>query len=312
MREGRASRTAEQNALFRALESSRPRHQRVCDDPLARHFLSWPFTLVMGIAAIPGVATFLCSYIDRRWPGVRSSVVARTRLIDDLITAALDDDIEQVVILGAGFDSRAYRLSRLAAIDIFEVDHPDTQVAKQDALKRVLPSAPRHVRFVAVDFKHNDLVSAMSDAGYRDSKRTFVLWEGVTNYLSAEAVDSTLEWCSTASTGSRLLFTYVHRDILTRPSAFVGTRNLFTSLERAGERFTFGMDPSYVPEYLAGHGFSLELDIGAAEYRARYFGAHARTMRGHEFYRVALARVGRPRSLKPRAPSQTVARKEVP
>jgi methyltransferase (TIGR00027 family) len=292
MREGHASRTAEQNALFRALESSRPPHQRVCDDPLARHFLSWPFALVMGIAAIPGVAPFVCSYIDRRWPGVRSSMVARTRLIDDLIAAALDEDIEQLVILGAGFDSRAYRVSRLAAIDTFEVDHPNTQAAKQEALKRVLPSPPRHVRFVAIDFKQKDLASAMSDAGYCESKRTLVLWEGVTNYLTADAVDSTLQWCSTASPRSQLLFTYVHRDILTRPSAFVGTRNLFASLEKAGERFTFGMEPNQVPQYLAGRGLSLELDIGAAEYRARYFGAQARSMRGHEFYRVALARVG--------------------
>jgi len=273
MREGHASRTAEQNALFRALESSRPPHRRICDDPLARHFLSWPFTLVMGIAAIPGGATFVRSYIDRRWPGVRSSVVARTRLIDDLIAAALEEAIEQLVILGAGFDSRAYRLSRLATIDTFEVDHPNTQAAKQEALRNVLPSPPKRVRFVAVDFKHNDLPSAMSEAGYRESKRTLVLWEGVTNYLTAEAVDSTLRWCSTASAGSQLLFTYVHRDILTTPSAFVGTRNLFASLEKAGERFTFGMDPNQVPDYLAGRGFSLELDIGAAEYRARYFGS---------------------------------------
>jgi methyltransferase (TIGR00027 family) len=293
MREGHASRTAEQNALFRALESSRPPHQRVCDDPLARHFLSWPFAVVMGIAAIPGVAPFVCSYIDRRWPGVRSSVVARTRLIDDLIAAALEQDIEQLVIRGAGFDSRAYRVSRLAAIDTFEVDHPNTQAARQEALKRVLPSPPRHVRFVAIDFKQKDWASAMSDAGYCESKRTLVLWEGVTNYLTADAVDSTLQWCSTASPRSQLLFTYVHRDILTRPSAFVGTRNLFASLEKAGERFTFGMEPNQVPQYLAGRGLSLELDIGAAEYRARYFGAQARTMRGHEFYRVALARVGR-------------------
>jgi len=293
MREGRASRTAEQNALFRALESLRPPDQRVCDDPLARHFLSWPFALVMRIAAIPGGTIFVCAYIDRRWPGVRSSVVARTRLIDDLIAAALNHGIEQVVILGAGFDSRAYRLSRLATIDIFEVDHPDTQAAKQDALKRVLASTPKHVRFVPVDFKRNDLASAMKGAGHCESKRTLVLWEGVTNYLTADAVDSTLRWCSNASAGSRLVFTYVHRDILTRPSAFVGSQNLFASLGRAGERFTFGMEPRQVPEYLVRRGFSLELDIGAAEYRAIYYGARARAMRGHEFYRVALARVGR-------------------
>lgn len=293
MREGYASRTAEQNALFRALESFRPQRARICDDPLARHFLTWPLTLVARIAAIPGVAKSVSAFIDRRWPGVRSSVVARTRLIDDAIAAALDNGIEQLVILGAGFDSRAYRLSRLRAIDVFEVDHPDTQAAKQSVVERLFSALPKHVRFVAVDFKRDDLMSAMCAAGYRASARTFILWEGVTNYLTEPAVDSTLRWCSRASAESLLLFTYVHRDILTRPSAFTGATNLFASLERAGERLTFGMEPSQVPQYLAERGLSLDHDVGAAEYRERYFGAEARKIRGHEFYRVALARVGR-------------------
>jgi methyltransferase (TIGR00027 family) len=292
MREGYASRTAEQNALFRALESLRSESERICDDPLARHFLTWPLTLVMRTAAIPGVATFVCSFIDRRWPGVRSSVVARTRLIDDVIAGALEKDIEQLVILGAGFDSRAYRMPRLRAIDVFEVDHPDTQAAKREVLRRLFHALPEHVRFVAIDFTRDDLTSAMGVAGYRDAARTFILWEGVTNYLTDAAVDATLRWCSRTPAGSLLLFTYVHRDVLTRPSAFAGTKNLFASLERAGERFTFGMEPSEVPQYLAARGLSLELDVGAAEYRARYFGADARRIHGHEFYRVALARVG--------------------
>ena len=294
MREGRASRTAEQNALFRALESLRPERERVCDDPLARHFLTRPFTLVIRAAAIPGVGGAIRSFIDRRWPGVRTSVVARTRWIDDVIAQALEPDVEQLVILGAGFDSRAYRVPRLREIDVFEVDHPDTQAAKRAVLGRLFPAQPGHVRFVPVDFTRDDLPSVLGSAGYRESSRTFILWEGVTNYLTAGAVDSTLRWSSRASAGSLLLFTYVHRDILTRPSAFVGTKRLFSSLEKAGERFTFGMEPSQVPQYLAERNLSLEQDVGAAEYRLRYFGAAARRMRGHEFYRVALARVGAP------------------
>ena len=179
------------------------------------------------------------------------------------------------------------------ALDVFEVDHPDTQTAKQGVLKRVFSALPQHVRFVAIDFKRDELTSAMRWAGYRESARTFILWEGVTNYLTDGAVDSTLRWCSRASAGSLLLFTYVHRDLLTRPNAFVGTKNLFASLEKAGETFTFGMKPSRVPQYLAERGLSLEHDVGAAEYRERYFGAAAGTTRGHEFYRIALARVGR-------------------
>jgi len=209
MRAGRASRTAEQNALFRALETARPASERVCDDPFARHFLGWPFTLVMWAGTIPGAAALIRSYIDGRWPGARTSVIARTRLIDDLIPPALEKNIEQLVILGAGFDSRAYRMPRLAAIEIFEVDHPDTQAAKRRTLSRVLPSPPPNVRFVAVDFKRDSLADAMPVAGYRASTSTLLVWEGVTNYLTAEAVEATLRWCAGASPGSLLLFTYV-------------------------------------------------------------------------------------------------------
>jgi hypothetical protein len=83
----------------------------------------------------------------------------------------------------------------------------------------------------------------------------------------------------------------VHRDVLTRPETFAGSDRLFASLERAGERFTFDMDPEELPGFLAQRGLLLESDVGAAEYRERYFHDAARAMRGHEFYRVAIARI---------------------
>jgi methyltransferase (TIGR00027 family) len=291
MREGRPSRTAEQNALFRALESGLPERRRLFEDPFARRFLTWPLNLVARLALVPGLRELVPWYIDRRWPGVRTSVAARTRLIDEAITEALGDHIEQFVILGAGFDSRAYRLPAPHGVAVFEVDHPDTQAAKRKVLERVLPSPPAHVRFVATDFNQRNVEAGMAAAGYRESARTFFLWEGVTNYLSEPAVDVTLRWCARAAPGSLLLFTYVHRDVLTRPDAFVGTDRLFASLARSGEQLTFGIDPNELRDFLAARGLSLERDVGAAEYRERYYQDAARRMRGHEFYRVALARV---------------------
>jgi methyltransferase (TIGR00027 family) len=291
MREGRASRTAEQNALFRALESSLPEGERLFEDPLARAFLERPLAWVARPAGVPLLRRFAPWFIDRRWPGVRTSVVARTRLIDDAITAALSEHPEQLVILGAGFDSRAFRLKGLRGITVFEVDHPDTQAAKQRILARVLPALPTQVRFVACDFQQRSLETAMAAAGYSEAARSFILWEGVTNYLTETAVDATLRWCSRASPGSLLLFTYVHRDVLTNPGKFVGTERLFSSLATAGEELTWGIEPKELPGFLAERGISLESDLGAADYRKRYFGEAARRMRGHEFYRVALARI---------------------
>jgi methyltransferase (TIGR00027 family) len=174
----------------------------------------------------------------------------------------------------------------------FEVDHPDTQRAKQWALHRALPALPTSVRYVGSDFNQGQMEKAMAAAGYQGTAPTIFLWEGVTSYLTEAAVDTTLRWCSRAPS-SVLIFTYVHRDILTNPGAFVGTDRLFASLAKAGEKLTFGLDPKTLPEFLADRGLCLERDIGAAEYRELYLKDAARTIRGHEFYRVALARIGK-------------------
>jgi len=152
MRAGYGSRTAEHNALFRALESERPESTRLFNDPFARTFLTWPLALVPQLALVPGLRELVPWLIDKRWPGVRSSVVARTRLIDDVIEASLGEHIEQLIILGAGFDSRAYRLSGLRDITVFEVDHPDTQTRKRQVLEHGPAILSERIRFVAIDF----------------------------------------------------------------------------------------------------------------------------------------------------------------
>jgi methyltransferase (TIGR00027 family) len=264
---------------------------RLFDDPLAQRFLTWPLNIAGGCGRVTGLRHALIAYIDHRWPGVRTSVVARTRLIDETITASLDETITQVVLLGAGFDSRAYRLPSLRGALVFEVDHPDTQRAKRMVLDRAWRESRQHVRYVPCDFTAHALESAMASAGYREGVPTFILWEGVTNYLSEGDVDVTLRWCARAAPGSRVLFTYVHRDLFTRPESFVGTAQLFASLEKAGERMTWGIEPDALAAFLAARGLALESDVGAAEYRRRAFGESSRRMRGHEFYRVAVARV---------------------
>lgn len=291
MKKGQASRTAEYVALFRALESSLPQNRRLFEDPYARRFLGPRLALVATLSRLPGAAEIISRFIDHRWAGARSSSVARTRLIDDMIRAALDRRIEQLVILGAGFDSRAYRMDALKDVTVFEVDHPSTRAKKQRILGRALGDFPSRVRFVATDFHEVELDRAMKGAGYSNTAPTFILWEGVTPYLSETAVDATLRWCAEAATGTELLFTYVHRAVLDDPQAFPGTQRLFATLKAAGEEWKFGIDPTDLAGFLSKRGLCLEQDIGSTEYRARYLPQVTRTMRGYEFYRIALARV---------------------
>jgi methyltransferase (TIGR00027 family) len=289
MTEGQASRTAEYMALFRGLESART--HRLFDDPFAAAFLPSSLRAVARLARMPFAGTLIEAYVDRRWPGVRTSAVARTRFIDEALDAALAAGIGQVVILGAGFDARAYRIPAMARATIFEVDHPSTSARKRRVVDAACGGLPQHVRFVPIDFDTAALATTMEAAGFDRAQRTMVIWEGVTNYLTEGAVDATLRWCASTAVGSTVLFTYVHRRVLDAPAAFVGTERLFATLRAAGEEWTFGLDPEELADFVAARGLVLETDVGATEYRARAYGPAAARMQGYEFYRIAVCRV---------------------
>ena len=291
MQEGRPSRTAEYMALFRALEDVRPARERRFADPFARGFLTPPLRALVGLARIPGVAALACRLIDRRWPGVRTSAVARTRFLDDRVARAVAGGAHQVVILGAGFDARPYRLPALRDCAVFEVDHPATQARKRRRLEASPHRIASNVRFVPTDFAREKAETTLAAAGYDATRRTLFLWEGVTNYLSDAAVDETLRGCAQAAPESEILFTYIHRAVLDNPGSFHGTAHVVEALASAGERWTFGLDPARLDAYLAERGLHLLEDVGASEYRALCYGAAAATMRGYEFYRIVRARV---------------------
>jgi methyltransferase (TIGR00027 family) len=289
MKSGRASKTAEQNALFRALEARRP--DPVVEDLLAEAFLPWRFKVVTAPARWRIWRNWVTEFIDSRWPGVRPTVVARTRLIDATI-AGIVTATTQVVILGAGLDTRAWRLAALRDLAVFEVDHPDTQNRKRALLRsRNLDGGldRRDVHFIPTDFNLGRLGPAMTDAGFDPTLPTLFLWEGTTNYLSVEAVDATLRWCAQAAAGSHVLFTYINEDVLTDPSRYVGAERVFSTLQRADEPMTFGLAPDALAGYLAERGLELVSDVGASTFREQAYGAACATMHGHEFYRVAHA-----------------------
>ena len=285
------SRTAEYMALFRALEHVRPAGTRRVADPFARGFLDARLRAVVALAALPGVADLVCRFIDRRWPGARTSAVARTRVIDERAEAAIAAGADQIVLLGAGFDSRPYRLPGWDPLAVFEVDHPATQARKRRIVGSVLAGAGSRVHFVPVDFDRDHVEAALDAAGYDRSRPTLFIWEGVTNYLNERAVDDTLHWCARAAPSSRMIFTYVHRRVLDDPAGFFGTARLFELLAASGERWTFGLEPTRLASFLEDRGFRLDEDVGAEDYRRRCFGPAAATMRGYEFYRIACAHV---------------------
>jgi methyltransferase (TIGR00027 family) len=293
MKAGSASRTAEYMALFRAMESSRrPRGARLFDDPLAYRFLRPSLKAVVRISRLPIGHWPVAWFIDWRWPGARASGIARTRLIDDALTDALREGAEQVVILGAGYDCRAYRLPGIERTQVFEIDHPATLAVKRNVLEQALGELRPHVSFVEIDFNRQELDAVIEASGFDHGAKTFFVWEGVTNYLTEEAVDRTLRYLAAAGArGSRLLFTYIHRDVLEVGEAFANAHASASAVRRAGEPWTFGIDPEELPAFLEERGLELIEDVGSLEYRGRYMKPSGLHMRGYEFYRAALAQI---------------------
>ena len=298
MKQNQASRTAEYMALFRALENFRPSNVRLFEDRFALEFLTPSLRIVARMSRYPFFRFLIPWLIDQRWPGARSSGIARTRFIDDALLKSLQEGIQQVVILGAGFDCRAYRIPGIDRTRVYEVDHPNTLAAKRQGLKHVLESLPQHVVFAEIDFSQQQLNDTLTASGFDPACPSCFIWEGVTNYLMKQAVDATLQFINKTAAGSQLIFTYVHQGVLDNSDEFEGTRNLMRLLQQNDESWTFGLYPSEITEYLMTRGFQLLEDIGSIEYRARYMGQNGRHLHGYEFYRIARACVVR--SLVPR------------
>lgn len=287
--EGRSSFTAETVALQRAFESARPPGQRLFSDPYAVEFLR-PELRVLATAARVRLLRWLAVglYDIVAGPGPRPSAVARTRAIDDEVRDAVGKS-EQCVLLGAGFDMRAHRLQALAGYPVFEVDHPATQAAKRAVVDR-LDLRRRQLTYVPVDFEVDDLAGALRGAGFNPAVPAVFVWEGVTNYLTREAVAATLETVNDlAAAGSRLVLTYVDRRALVEPSPFPEARRWVRGVARVGEPWTFGLLPEEATGFFAEHGLRVRADTSAYDAGRVWF--TGRRERGSRLYRIAVADV---------------------
>jgi methyltransferase (TIGR00027 family) len=178
------SRTAEVMALFRALERLRPQRKRLFADPLAEHLPRPPARALLMLARLPLARHLIVRVVDRQWPGARTSAIARTRLIDDAACLAMREGVTQLVLLGAGFDRRAHRLPELHRARGFELDQPATQREKIRRIRRWSPSSADNVVYIPIDFQTQTVDCALRANGFDPAVPSFVVWEGVTNYVS--------------------------------------------------------------------------------------------------------------------------------
>jgi methyltransferase (TIGR00027 family) len=190
--EQKSSETALFSALRRAIANKEYKNEKFGPDYLAEYFLPAHFRFFLRFKKIRANTK---DKLDGFLPGLNEYIIARTAYFDSYFVDALDNEISQIVLLGAGYDSRAYRFAKLNRVtNIFELDIAPTQNRKKKCLKGARIDIPQQVKFVPINFNEESLEDVLEKAGYKNREKTLFLWEGVSYYLNAESVDATLEF----------------------------------------------------------------------------------------------------------------------
>ncbi len=264
MKQNQSSQSALGVALMRAIESQKPEDRRICYDPYARAFLPTVSYLLVKLIIDSGL-------YERMAPGAVGFIVVRERYIDDFLKAGLAEGLDQVVLLGAGFDTRAYRIPGIEQTHVFEVDYPATQEAKRKALQKVIDPLPAHVTFVPVDFNTQSLGERLKNSDYNEPAKTLFIWQGVTYFLEAQGMDSTLDFIADHSgPGSSVIFDYMDNEIFQDPNNSYG-KALKRAARMSGEEYLFGIDRGQVEPFLNRRGFRDVRNMTLEELKQRYF-----------------------------------------
>ncbi|MCM6776653.1 SAM-dependent methyltransferase [Nocardia sp. CDC159] len=228
-------------------------------------------------------------------PGVYYYELARGKHMDKVLADEISDGLDQLVVLGAGYDTRAHRFAdALDGAMTYEVDHPLTQEKKRRSVERIFGKLPETVRYVSANLEVDNVLDSLVEAGYMEDVRTLFILSGVSGYLTDNAMSSIFRGVAERSgKGSSIVFDYWHRTIVQGDYSAYGAYRLVRRVERLGEPFRSGIDPAALPKVLSDHGLQLISDLSPRDMCERYLvtSSGATAGRPYEFLNIAHARV---------------------
>ncbi|MFY0627623.1 MAG: class I SAM-dependent methyltransferase [Reichenbachiella sp.] len=274
--------TAQGVAKQRLIESLAKPDKRIVYDPYAQNF-------VLGAGIIKLMGHKLSVWLTKQFtPGFHEHLISRTRFIDDLIEKCATDKVEQYVILGAGYDSRAHRLKLPSGLIIFEVDQLEVQNKKRSKLPNEISNSKK-VTYVSIDFNHQSLKEQLLNSGFDQHKSTIFTLEGVSQYITKEALTSTLNELAilTQKSNATFFMSYVNRLLREEPKACFGKgyekpekkAALIQKLaSKSGEPWISLYSGKEIEGLLSQCGFSLTENNTLADLNDLYFTPVGRTL----------------------------------
>ena len=282
--------TAQGVAKQRLIETIAGPEKSVINDPYADKF-------VIGSGVIKLMGHRLNVWLSSKLaPGFHEHLISRTRFIDDLIEKSAKEGIEQYVILGAGYDSRANRLNLTPSLKIFEVDQPEVSDIKLSKLPKDLPNL-ENITYVNVDFSYQSLSEQLLTAGFDQTKSTIITLEGVSQYITKEAVSSTIQELSSITKDARSIFfmSYVDELLNKDPAACFGKgypnpskkANLIQNLSaKVGEPWISFYRAEEVESILEENGYSMKENVTLEDLNSLYFSPVGRALPENQIFKL--------------------------
>ena len=262
------SRTAEWTCLSRAVSSLEEDDCYRSDDTIALQLLPARIKLIFGN---PLVRKYVYRLIPAK--GMYEYVIARTKYIDAVFKEALAGRFDQILIFGAGFDTRALRFREISGTTkIFELDAPVTQEAKISQYRKRGLSIPPNLTFIPIDFDKESLSAKLEEAGFEKNKRSLFVLEGLLMYLQPESVDETFRIIrGFAGAGSQAVFDHVFSSVLRHEGVYEDERKIVDQVSKAGEGWQFGIEKGRIEQFLSKYDLRLCEQRDAHNLEQMYF-----------------------------------------
>jgi len=205
--------------------------------------------------------------------GIYEYTIARTKFFDSVFYKAVQNKYEQILIFGAGFDSRGLRfLSNDSVSKVFELDMPIIQSNKIEQLKKRKIMIPPDIIFIPMDFNKESLTDRLLDYGFKKNKKNLFLLEGLLMYLTEQAVNSTFQIIDEFSAAeSEILFDSIYLSVLRRENLFYGEQDIYNYVSKVGEGWTFGIEKSQIELFLNKYHFSTLEVLDSDKLEKKYF-----------------------------------------
>ena len=275
-------------ALVRYIEQYQPKETRLFDDEIVKYFLPGSYVKLLKIRFI---RNWVIRTADKITKGIYDGLNCRTEYIDRTTHLISENNIQQVLILGSGLDTRPYRLEELKKVKVFEVDLAWVQDLKKQKLIKHFGSLPENIKYVSIDFNHQALNEVLQQHNFNFSEPVFMIWEGVTQYITKDAVEKTLDFVSKTAKGSYLVFTYVLESVIKRESLIEGANEFADSLVRKKTPWIFGMEKDNVGSFIKNYNLKLLSNFKASDYQNEHINKAGRQLQISEIERIVIARV---------------------